>query len=99
MPHLTDATIRRLPTPAKGNKVYYDDEVPGFGCRVTAAAARAFILNYVVKGSGSVKISTASTKRRTDSTSPVTSSKLSMAPNPACWTLAMAWPGWDANPG
>ena len=52
MPHLTDATIRRLPTPAKGNKVHYDDEVPGFGCRVTAAGARAFILNYVVKGSG-----------------------------------------------
>src|SRR5882757_4186614 len=52
MPHLTDVTIRRLPTPAKGNTVHYDDEVPGFGCRVTAAGARAFILNYVVKGSG-----------------------------------------------
>ena len=52
MPHLTDATIRRLPKPAKSNKVHYDDEVPGFGCRVTAAGARAFILNYVVKGSG-----------------------------------------------
>ena len=58
MPHLTDATIRRLPTPAKGNKVHYDDEVPGFGCRVTAAGARAFILNYVVKGSGRERRST-----------------------------------------
>ena len=52
MPHLTDATIRRLPTPAKGNKVHYDDEVPGFGCRVTAAGARSFILNYLVRGGG-----------------------------------------------
>jgi integrase len=52
MPHLTDATIRRLPRPAKGNKIHYDDELPGFGCRVTAAGARAYVLNYVVKSSG-----------------------------------------------
>jgi integrase len=48
--HLTDATIKRLPTPAKGNKVCYDRDVPGFGARVTAAGARSFILNYVTKG-------------------------------------------------
>ena len=29
-----------------GNKITYDTEVKGFGVRVTAAAARAFILNY-----------------------------------------------------
>jgi integrase len=46
--HLTDATIRGLPTPAKGNKVYYY-EVPGFGVRVTAGGARSFVLNYVAR--------------------------------------------------
>jgi integrase len=49
--HLTDAVVRRLPMPAKGNKVHYD-EVPGFGARVTSAGTRSFILNYVVKTSG-----------------------------------------------
>jgi integrase len=47
--HLTDAAIRRLPTPATGNKVHYDNEVGGFGCRVTAAGARSFVLNYLTK--------------------------------------------------
>src|SRR5262249_26780702 len=43
---LTDNLLRRLPPPARGNKVTYDDAVKGFGCRVTAAGGRAFILNY-----------------------------------------------------
>jgi hypothetical protein len=43
---LTDATIKRLPAPIKGNKITYDSEVPGLGIRVTAAGARSFILNY-----------------------------------------------------
>jgi integrase len=43
---LTDIIVKRLPTPAHGNKVIYDDAVKGFGCRVTAAGARAFVLNY-----------------------------------------------------
>ncbi len=43
---LTDKTVRDLPAPASGNKVYYDADLPGFGCRVTAAGARAFVLNY-----------------------------------------------------
>jgi site-specific recombinase XerD len=43
---LTDKIVKALLTPAKGNKVYYDSEVKGFGCRVTAAGARAFVLNY-----------------------------------------------------
>ena len=43
---LTDATIKRLPAPATGNKVYFDSEIRGFGIRVTAAGARSFILNY-----------------------------------------------------
>ncbi len=43
---LTDIAIKRLPAPPRGNKITYDDAVKGFGCRVTAAAARAFVLNY-----------------------------------------------------
>lgn len=44
--HLTDAMIKRLPMPEKGNKVHYDDDVIGLGARVTAAGARSFILSY-----------------------------------------------------
>jgi len=47
--HLTDPVIRGLPTPDKGNRIAYDDIVKGFGCRVTAAGARSFVLNYLTK--------------------------------------------------
>jgi integrase len=50
--HLTDALVKRLPAPDKGNRVTYDDGLPGFGVRVTAAGHRAFIFNYVVRTSG-----------------------------------------------
>src|ERR1700730_5000232 len=50
--HFTDAAIKSLPLPAKSNKVHYDGSVPGFGIRITAGGARAFILNYRVRGSG-----------------------------------------------
>jgi hypothetical protein len=43
---LTDIIIKALPLPAKGNKVYYDTAVKGFGCRITKAGSRSFILNY-----------------------------------------------------
>jgi integrase len=48
MAHLTDAVIKRLTLPAKGNRVHYDD-IAGFGVRVTAGGARSFILNYVTQ--------------------------------------------------
>jgi integrase len=38
--------VGELPVPARGNRITYDTEVKGFGVRVTAAGARAFILNY-----------------------------------------------------
>src|SRR5665213_2383981 len=44
--HLTDAIVKALPAPATGNRIEYDDTVKGFGCRVTAAGSRAFVLNY-----------------------------------------------------
>jgi integrase len=49
---LTDAIVKRLPRPEKGSKVHYDGDLPGFGCRVTAAGARSFILNYCTRGTG-----------------------------------------------
>jgi len=51
---LDDRVVSALEAPAKGNRVYYDrghkDAVAGFGCRVTAAGARSFILNYRTRG-------------------------------------------------
>jgi hypothetical protein len=47
--HLTDAIVRAKTPPIKGNKIHYDATMSGFGCRVTAAGARAFILNYRTK--------------------------------------------------
>jgi integrase len=49
---LSDRIVKGLPIPASGNRIYYDDEVKGFGCRVTAAAARGFVLNYRRKADG-----------------------------------------------
>jgi integrase len=53
--HLTnggDTSVRRLPTPAKGQVIYWDDEVAGFGVRITAGDVRAFVFDYRVKTSG-----------------------------------------------
>jgi integrase len=43
---LTDLTIPKLPTPAKGAKVYSDDTLLGFGVRVTSAGVRAFVWTH-----------------------------------------------------
>jgi integrase len=47
--NLTGSVIRRLPPPAKGNKVYYFGDPAGFGVRVTADGAKSFVLNYYTK--------------------------------------------------
>ena len=49
---LTDKILKSLPRPEHGNRITYDDEPRGFGCRVTAAGARAFVLNYRRKADG-----------------------------------------------
>jgi len=49
---LTDKAARALAAPARGNKLYYDSDVPGFACRITASNARAFVLNYHRKADG-----------------------------------------------
>ena len=43
---LDSRRLHRLEVPETGNRIYYDSEVAGLGCRVTAAGARSFILNY-----------------------------------------------------
>ncbi len=47
---LTEANIKKLEPPERGNCITYDDEIPGFGLRVTAANARAFVLGYSING-------------------------------------------------
>jgi integrase len=46
MDKLVEVAIRRLPTPEKGNRVYWDPQLPGFGCQVTATSNRSFVLRY-----------------------------------------------------
>src|SRR6516165_9488012 len=55
---LSEETIKRLPVPDAGNRITYfagatiqGAKAPrGFGVRVTAAGARAFVLNYRLRG-------------------------------------------------
>jgi integrase len=42
--------VRDLPPPPAGNRITYDSDIPGFGCRTTAASAKSFVLNYRVAG-------------------------------------------------
>jgi integrase len=49
---LTDTITKQLPAPERGNKIAFDDAVKGFGVRVTAAGARAFVLDYRRKVDG-----------------------------------------------
>ena len=47
---LTDKMVRAMAAPISGNRIVYDEDVKGFGVRITAAAAQAFILNYRAAG-------------------------------------------------
>ncbi|HEX4568934.1 MAG TPA: Arm DNA-binding domain-containing protein, partial [Dongiaceae bacterium] len=57
-PKLREETIKKLPVPETGNRVFYFAGVKlqgtvaprGFGVRVTAAGARSFVLNYRIRG-------------------------------------------------
>lgn len=46
MPRLTDTAIRSLPVPVKGQRTYFDDSFPNFGCRVSQGGTRSFILQH-----------------------------------------------------
>lgn len=50
MPKITDALVKSLEPPAGGNRITYDDEIKGFGIRVTAAGAKAFVVTYRAAG-------------------------------------------------
>ena len=47
--HLTDALVKKLPTPERGSKNTYDTGTPGFGVCVTANGVRSFLLRYRTK--------------------------------------------------
>ena len=47
---LTEKSIKSLAAPEAGSRIHYDTDLPGFGIRLTAAGARAFVLNYRVAG-------------------------------------------------
>ena len=47
---ITQTYATRVKSPATGNQIHYDSEIPGFGLRVTAKGAKSFILNYVING-------------------------------------------------
>ena len=49
---LTDKVVRSLERPPAGNCIAYDTDTKGFGARITAAGAIAFILNYRRRGDG-----------------------------------------------
>jgi integrase len=47
---ITDKLVRGLEPPPSSNRVTYDADMKGFGIRITAAGARAFVLNYRAGG-------------------------------------------------
>src|SRR5215472_17621997 len=49
MTRLTDAIVRRLPTPKQGKRITVDSEVVGFGARITANGARSYVLRYTTR--------------------------------------------------
>lgn len=48
--HITDKLAKALASPPKGNTITYDDDIKGFGIRITAQGTKSFVLNYVVNG-------------------------------------------------
>ena len=44
--NLKNSEVEKLPAPGRGNWIYYDADVAGFGLRVTSGGSRSFVLNY-----------------------------------------------------
>lgn len=55
---LTDTSVKQLSAPPRGNRVTYDDAVKGFGARVTAAGAKAFVVRYRRRSDGRERLFT-----------------------------------------
>jgi len=47
---LTEKIVREAKAPATGSRITYDDDVRGFGVRITAKGVRAFVLEYSFRG-------------------------------------------------
>lgn len=43
---LTDTSVRALAAPETGQRTYYDDTLAGFGCRVSVAGSRTFVVQH-----------------------------------------------------
>lgn len=43
---LTDLTVRNLQAPASGQETYWDENLPGFGCRVSQGGQKTFVIMY-----------------------------------------------------
>ena len=43
---LTDISVRQLACPAKGQRTYFDDTLPSFGCRVSQGGTRSFVVQH-----------------------------------------------------
>lgn len=43
---ITDMTIKTLQPPERGEKIHYDDTLPGFGVRVSEGGTKSFILTH-----------------------------------------------------
>jgi integrase len=45
---ISEDFIRKLDPPARGQRIYWDDKIPGFGVRINSGGAIAFVLNYTM---------------------------------------------------
>lgn len=43
---LTDISVRSLNAPAKGQRIYFDDSFPRFGCRVSQGGTKSFVIQH-----------------------------------------------------
>ena len=50
MGQLSQRNIRTLEAPARGNRVEWDGEIPGFGVCITSAGVKSFVLSYRING-------------------------------------------------
>ena len=50
MPRLTDQIVRKVLPPLHGQAMLWDDDLKGFGLRITKGGARAFVLDYRAHG-------------------------------------------------
>jgi len=47
---IAEKMVKKLQPPARGNRIIYDNQIRGFGVRITAAGAVAFLVNYRIHG-------------------------------------------------